>query len=266
MSLGPIVIKLIIDRVVTSTLPETYSVLLWPILAYFVLIILFNSNFRFHDYVCMRLYPDLKAEMTVALTRYTSQHSYSYFQNNFAGSLVNKIKDVTAGVERTLQIFVDHFLSHFLALIFACFTLATVHPLIGLILFVWACVFISFSLWAMRRAVSFSHRHSEAVSGVVGDIVDRLSNIVNVRLFARSAYEDLYLKKRLRTTVERDVDLRWFRLRMATIRGASVFVMVVACVLVLVWGAQTRTCFCGRLWSCFYVAWFNFRGVLVSFI
>lgn len=238
MSLNPLIVKLILDRVATSELQETYTILLWPIAAYFGLIILYNVNFRFWDFICLRLFPNLKAEMTTALTAYTSQHSYSYFQNNFAGSLVNKIKDIAKGVESTLQIVIDRFLSHFLALIFACITLATVHPLIGLILFVWACAFISFSFWSMRRTVQLSHRFSQAVSQVVGDIVDQLSNIVNVRLFARNGYEDRYLRNRLATTVERDIDLQWFRLNVASIRGGLIFMMAVSCILVLVWGRK----------------------------
>src|ERR1700678_2278861 len=96
----PYVLKLIIDHVVgftgdKSTLFKTTEPY---VLGYIALWIGLCINMRLLDWVKLKLFPTLREDAMSQMFSYLNQHSYHYFQNNFAGSLINKISDMQNGV------------------------------------------------------------------------------------------------------------------------------------------------------------------------
>ena len=51
-------------------------------------------NMRVLDWVKLKLFPNLREDVMSQMFNYLNQHSHRYFQNNFAGSLINKITDM----------------------------------------------------------------------------------------------------------------------------------------------------------------------------
>jgi ATP-binding cassette, subfamily B, bacterial len=72
---------------------------------------------------------------------YLNQHSHHYFQNNFSGSLINKITDMQSGV---IDIFsnLDDMYAQTLGLSVAIITLLFIHPIFAVILMGWAFAFL----------------------------------------------------------------------------------------------------------------------------
>lgn len=237
VSLQPYVIKLIIDHV--STDPSIAN-LTTPALFYILLAFGFTLNFRIYDYLCLNFYPQLKANIFADGINKISHYSYGFFQHQFAGSLSDKIKNLGKGAQEMLEIFIERFFSQFLAIIIGSIVLATVHPFLSIILITWTIMLIIIGIKSTQKARLLSHELSDAFSTIFGFAVDRLSNILNVKLFNGYNYEKQQLNKKLSTTVSKDKKIRWFLLKIMLIQGLASAAMLSASLLVLIFFVQSK--------------------------
>jgi ATP-binding cassette subfamily B protein len=237
ISLQPYIIKLILDR---ANQNPVLSNLIEPVLYYIMLALVFTLNFRFYDYICINLYPQLKAAIISDATSRITHYSYSFFQDQLAGSLTDKIKNLSKNSQEIVQIFIDKFFSHFIALIVACITLATVHPILALILLVWTAILVGISVSVTNKARVLSRELSESNSQAIGSVVDILSNILNVRLFNGFSHERKNLDFKLGKMIKKDMRLRWLLLKVMLAQGVFTAIMISASVLVLVLFVQSK--------------------------
>ncbi|WCR53122.1 MAG: hypothetical protein PG981_000144 [Wolbachia endosymbiont of Ctenocephalides orientis wCori] len=110
--------------------------------------------------------------------------SHHYYQNNFAGSLANKINNLVDNITEIIQIVVEIFLHQAFALSIAIYALWTVNSSFAIAMLTWAALFIILSLTFLKRLVHLSTTFSEYGSIITGRMVDVFSNILSVRLFA----------------------------------------------------------------------------------
>ena len=96
----PFTLKLIIDHVVSSQGDKSslFETTLPYVAGYIALWFGLCANMRVLDCVKLRLFPNLREDVMTRMFSYLNLHSHQYFQNNFAGSLVNKILDMQSGV------------------------------------------------------------------------------------------------------------------------------------------------------------------------
>src|SRR5262249_47450915 len=146
-------------------------------------------NMRLLDWAKLRLFPSLRQDAMSGMFAYLNQHSHLYFQNNFAGSLINKIVDMQGGIIDILTILDDAY-AQLLGLTIATITLLFIHPLFAVILLSWVICFLLITCLFLKSIQNLSHVFAEARSSLVGKMVDSISNIVNIRLFARHHYEN----------------------------------------------------------------------------
>ena len=94
-SLAPYVLKLIIDKVVAfeGDKSAVLNAVKPYVVLYIVLWIGIAIDMRFLDWVRLKLFPALRYDIMTKMFAYLGGHSHRYFQNNFAGSLSNKITD-----------------------------------------------------------------------------------------------------------------------------------------------------------------------------
>ncbi len=96
---------------------------------------------------------------------YLMRHSYAFFQNHFAGSLTKKITDIATNIESIFSIVKVWFFPRILAVIVSTITLfIVVKPIFGIILFVWAILFIYLSYIAARSSEKVAREYSEAAT------------------------------------------------------------------------------------------------------
>lgn len=238
ISLQPYVIKLILDSV---QFDPTFDSSILPVIYYVILSLLFTLNFRFYDYISLKFYPKLKANIIEEATETVSQHSYNFFQNQFSGALADRIKNLSKGTAEVVQMIIDKFFSSFLALIVACATLMTVNVWLAIILFVWAIFLVLVSLLFGKKTRRLSHEFAEASSRVSGKVVDRFTNIINVRLFANFPREESLLDKSLSSMVKKDQKLRWFILKLLTVQGLATAAMISGALLIMVYSVHLKT-------------------------
>lgn len=236
LSLKPYAMKLIIDRVSNCQNPESlFSAVIFPALLYVGLNLLMGLIFRFYDWLVLSTFPEMEMRISEEMFGYVEKHSYSYFQQNFAGSLGNKINDISKGTGKVITHLIDHFLACTLGLIIGMITMFLIHPYFAYLMFAWSVIFISVSLLLSKKAQSYSKMLSEARSTVVGKIVDSIGNILNVKLFAREGYENQYLHNYLEKTAKIDRQGQWYLLKVKFFYILSIAFLTAAMVGILIY-------------------------------
>jgi ATP-binding cassette subfamily B protein len=241
MSVSPYLLKIIIDTVVQYANDPTklYAALFTPIVLYIAMTLVLNLNFRLYDYINLKLYPYLKGRVDKDMFAYVLDHSYSFFQNTFAGNLTRKIWDMAENIEPLISIPNEWFYPRFFAAIIASITLfEVVHPVFGVILFVWTASYVYISYIAAKGAEKFSRNFSENIAKMTGTASDSISNIVSVKLFDNTSHENTHLNKDVEQLVASDRDLQWYNLKVNLFQDIGYTTLIVAMLIGLVYGLK----------------------------
>ena len=228
----------IID-VVIETAPNQLFVEHWPFLLTsigFLILVRPTSFFVSSYFQSMVVSPGVRTMVATRLHRWTLGHQKSYFDNDFAGRIAQKevqasnaIADVTVEVISTVLFASASVLTSF-------FVLASIDWRIGLIVVAWTFCFFFLMKFFLPRIKLHSSNRANAQAVATGQIVDTISNISIVKLFANSKYEDNAaltafgnLKKSLQGYGK---ELVRFRLSMVVF-ASSIFLFVLAACLFL---------------------------------
>jgi ATP-binding cassette subfamily B multidrug efflux pump len=122
----------------------------------------------------------------------------SFFQNDFAGRLANRVANVGPAVEDTGFLVFEAFWQA------AAFAIATLILLTGmdwriaLPLALWIGAFVGFVLWFAPKSGKTAEKLSHANSRVTARVVDSYANIETVKLFAHSSREEAFARNAMR--------------------------------------------------------------------
>lgn len=189
--LWPFILRWVID---IFTQNEGNRALAWeslhaPIIASICLIVFIEINSRSMGFRMARAIPKLQASIRMTMFEHVQEHSPRYFNERFAGSLANKINDMTTAVESILQQLFWPIVSSISMSLFGAIFLWFVHPMLAVILILWIVVHLSVCLVFSRTCDLYEQRHGEARSTLLGKIVDSLTNNFAVNLFYRFRFE-----------------------------------------------------------------------------
>ena len=189
--LWPFILRWVID---IFTQNEVHRALAWeslqaPIIASICLIIFTEINSRTMGFLMARAIPRLQADIRMTMFDHVQEHSPHYFNERFAGSLANKITDMTTSVESIIQQLFWPIISSIATSLLGAFFLWFVHPILTGILILWVIIHLGICLMFSRTCDLYEHRHGESRSTLIGKIVDSLTNYFAVNLFYRFRYE-----------------------------------------------------------------------------
>lgn len=231
----PWMLKMVIDNAVSSSGARQHvfqAVMPW-VAGYLSLWLLLCVSMRFLDWVRLKLFPVLREDISMHMFSWLTQHSHRYFQNNLSGSLINKINDMQSAVINILNT-VDDVYSQSLGLLVAMAVLFTVHPIFAFIMLGWVIVFLTITFLFLRPIKKYSQDYAESITQFIGNMVDSISNIMNVRLFARFSEENRYIEKNVKEAVKRDQALQARVIRMRIFWDATIILLLGVNLIVLV--------------------------------
>lgn len=229
MSLSPYLLKLIIDGVVRNPQNQMamLNAILLPAVIYFSMSIIMNLTFRFHDYLNLCLIPEMSVTIDKDMFVYLMHHSYTFFQNHFAGSLAKKIFDMTIGVERIISTIKVAVVPRIIALIISSAALfVLVKPIFGIILFVWTLIFVYTSYVVTKGSEKIAREEAEELAKLGGVMSDSISNAVSTKLFSNISHEITHLNKYLASIMSVERKLMWKNLKANFIQGCFVTLLI----------------------------------------
>jgi len=150
--------------------------------------------FRLQEWRQTRVLPLVEADIRLSVVDTLSQQSYSYFLNQLSGNLSAKVADLPAAIEQIR----GHFCWSIWGTLFLVFAgiayIATVSLLCAATLFFVAILYVGVSFYIARRVGQAARVNAEDKSKLSGGVVDTLTNILPLKLFARRGFELAHLR------------------------------------------------------------------------
>ncbi len=225
----------ILDLVI-ETPPNSLFSEKWPVLLVAVgfLFLIRPGSFLLSSYLqSMVVSPGVRTMVATRLHRWTLGHPKNYFDNDFAGRIAQKevqasnaVADVTVEVIHTVLFALASVITSF-------FIIATIDWRVGMIVVFWVFGFYLLMRFFLPRIKSYSAERANAQAAATGQIVDTISNISIVKLFANVKHEDRaalnafrFLKKSLQAY---GTELIRFRASMVVFASSVFFFVMVGC-------------------------------------
>ena len=235
----------ILDLVI-ETPPNSLFSEKWPVLLVAVsfLFLIRPTSFLLSSYLqSMVVSPGVRTMVATRLHRWTLGHPKNYFDNDFAGRIAQKevqasnaVADVTVEVIHTVLFALASVITSF-------FIITTIDWRVGMIVAFWVFGFYLLMRFFLPRIKSYSAERANAQAAATGQIVDTISNISIVKLFANVKHEDRaalnafgFLKKSLQAY---GTELIRFRASMVVFASSVFFFVMVGCLLLWTKGEIT---------------------------
>lgn len=217
VSLSPYLLKIIIDSLAENKVVQQVYL---PAVIYVLLYFFTAINFRALDWIKYKILPPIKKDTAMNMFDYIKHHSHDFFQNNFAGSMSNKVNDMVVNLESLLNS-ADEFFANFASFLIAIVVMYTVNPIFALALFSWCVLFFIISIIFSKSIHELSKLTSESYSKYSGTLVDIFSNISSVRLFSRFKYETKNLSDSVDDLVYKDRNMLKYIIKMRLVQDIT---------------------------------------------
>ena len=157
------------------------------------LVITFN-----HLFLEQTLASNMQEQARWRAHRHMLGQSTSFFQNDFAGRLSNRVMQMGPAVEDSVYMAFEGIWYAFTYVVGATIILSQIDYRLGLPLAIWLVVYMIYVRTIAIRVASASEKWSDARSLVTGRVVDAYANIETVKLFANGAREEAYALSAMR--------------------------------------------------------------------
>ena len=187
--------------------------------------------------------PNLFPLILSRLHRWTLGHSVTFFDNDFAGRIAQKQMQTARAATDVVSGSIETAAFALASVIGSVALMVAINGTVSLVLLAWVvgyCLFIRYYLKKVRGA---SAMRASARANVTGQIVDTVTNMKTVKLFAHTEHEDRVALDAMQTF--RDSAMvygaisSWFRFNLMTLAGVLPVIMVGATVWLWSQGAAT---------------------------
>ncbi|WP_288947625.1 ABC transporter ATP-binding protein [uncultured Paracoccus sp.] len=174
--------------------------------------------------------PNILPLVLSRLHRWTMGHAVTFFDNDFAGRIAQKQMQTARAVTDVATEFVNVVAFALASVIGSAAFLVSVDGWGALALIVWLGSYLLLIRFFLPRIRSRSASRASARAMVTGQVVDTITNIKTVKLFAHAEHEDRAALGAMAGFRERALDFgrvsTWFRLSLMTIAGALPVILV----------------------------------------
>lgn len=187
----PLYYRDIVDVITHANTPALVAEkLMGLILAIAVLTLTYNALHRLGDYCIVRTH----GLVTRALADYAfskiQAHSYLFFSETFAGSLVAKTRRFIQGYDSIQDQFLFSFWMTSIQLVSILVVFFTLAPLIATIFLFWCCTYLVITLIFVKLKAKYDLAEAASDSAVTARLSDVLSNILSIKIFAARVREE----------------------------------------------------------------------------
>ncbi|MEO0701348.1 MAG: ABC transporter ATP-binding protein [Pseudomonadota bacterium] len=229
--MGAIILGWVIDAALSSGQGEVFSttgIIVFAVLFFLAIRpVLFGLNAMFQNLVVA---PNLMTMTLQRLHRYTLGQAVTFFDNDYAGRISQKeMQTARALTDSVVEVLQTVFFA-LASVIGAILLLGAVDIRISLAVAVWMVAYLFMIRYFMPRIRVRSKARAAARANVTGQIVDTITNIKTVKLFAHAEYEDRAALRAMSDLRERTLDYGYvsvaFRAVLMTLAGFLPLILV----------------------------------------
>lgn len=189
--------KITVDTVTTAAAnPQSVAQSVFFLVLGIVFVGFLESIFWRSASYCTSHYTNMhEGRVELTLFRYIAQHNPGYFFDHFAGALATKVKNVSSGYFELFDAFHWNILGSFVQLVGALILLNTVSIYLVILTLIWSVLFtLTYHLMGRKKRLYSRHR-ADKYSSKNGRLVDSISNMLTITLFARRHSEEEGLRR-----------------------------------------------------------------------
>ncbi len=164
------------------------------------------------------------------LHRWSLGHSIKFFENDFAGRIAQKEMQTSRAVTDVVIEILQTVLFAFASIIGAALILTSVDILLAIFLSIWIVAYLLMIQYFMPKIRMRSGAKASTRAMVTGQIVDTVTNIKTVKLFAHDDHEDRAALRAMgafrNRSIEYGLTAAWFRFCLNGLGGVLPVVMV----------------------------------------
>ena len=134
--------------------------------------------------------PNVNPMVLQRLHRWTIGQAVTFFDNDFAGRIAQKQMQTARALTDTVSEVINSLFLSLASVIGAAILLGAIDGRITAALLLWLLAYIALISWFMPRIRVRSKARANARSNVSGQVVDTITNIKTVKLFASAEHED----------------------------------------------------------------------------
>ena len=191
----------------------------------------------------IRVEPNLFPLILSRLHRYTIGQAVTFFDNDFAGRIAQKQMQAARAATDVVTGLIETAAFSLSSVVGSVLLMATIDARIAVLLVLWIAGYLLFIRASLRRIRGASSARAAARAMVTGQIVDTVTNMKTVKLFAHATHEDRVALESMagfrQRAIAYGVISSWFRFFMSTIAGVLPVVMVGAAL--WLWGRGEAT-------------------------
>ncbi|WP_372804126.1 ABC transporter ATP-binding protein [Paracoccus seriniphilus] len=174
--------------------------------------------------------PNILPLVLSRLHRWTMGHAITFFDNDFAGRLAQKQMQTARAVTDVASELVNVVAFALASVIGSAALLLTMDGWGAVALLVWLCSYFALIRFFLPRIRSKAGERASARAMVTGQVVDTITNIKTVKLFAHDKHEDRAALGAMAGFRERALDFgivsTWFRMSLMVVAGILPVVLV----------------------------------------
>ncbi len=164
------------------------------------------------------------------LHRWTLGQNIGFFDNDFAGRIAQKQMQAARAMTDVVAETINVVFFALASLIGSVLLLTTINGWMAVGLAIWAVLYLYMIKWFLPRVRSTSKKRANARASVTGQVVDTITNIKTVKLFAHADHEDRAAISTIREFRNRELTFKvvsvMFRLAMITVAGILPVVLI----------------------------------------
>ena len=219
------VLGLVIDTVTGADPAGFAESNLWLfalLFGFFVLLrpALIGLNAYFTQFI---LGPNVSATVLSRISRWTLGHSVEFFDNDFAGRIAQKQLQVANSLAEVTVETVNTLAFALISVVASLALVGTIHPYVMAAMGVWLVAYYALVRWFLPRARIRAGQRANARTNVTGQLVDTVTNIKTVKLFAHDAHEDAAAHAAIEDYRQKALDwgalAAWFRFVLMALAG-----------------------------------------------
>ena len=176
------------------------------------------------------LQPNMLNLIMLRIHRWTMGQSVEFFENDFAGRIAQKEMQTSTSATNVVIEFVHTIVFSIASVLGAMVIVAGLDPLLSLFVLAWLVAYVYFIKTFMPKMRKRSAAHADARAVVVGQVVDVVTNVKTVKLFANVRHDDNAILNAMKGYFERSLDraqvMVLFRFLLLVLAGIMPIVLI----------------------------------------
>ena len=190
-------IKLFLNIMDVRETPLTYHSVLLPIALFLGIQLALDLAWRISNIAEWKSEPYVRRSILLQSYDYVQHHSYSFFQDNHTGAISSKLKALLDGYDKFWAEMHHGLLSKIFRIIINLTALLFVNIYIGLFIIVWCAVYMPIMYRLSLKVNALSFADSESRHSIMGQISDKITNMMSVFAFSARKHEYQSLEQQI---------------------------------------------------------------------